>query len=59
MFTFKFEQIQQINQNFLLLTLNIFVSWAQHKIHEALNNGVVSLKHVQETSISQHGLNNP
>ena len=25
----------------------------------ALNNGVVSLKHVHETSISQHGLNDP
>ena len=24
-----------------------------------LNNGVVSLKHVHKTLISQHGLNNP
>ena len=24
-----------------------------------LTNGVVSLKHVHETSVSQHGLNNP
>ena len=25
----------------------------------ALSNGVVSLKHVHKTSISQHGLNDP
>ena len=63
-FTFNFEHIQQINQVFLLLTLNMYLS-VGHRIKSTkqlkctLNNGVVSLKHVHETSISHHGLNNP
>ena len=63
-FTFNFEDIQQINQFFLLLTLNMYLS-VGHRIKSTkqlkctLNNGVVSLKHVLETPISQHGLNNP
>ena len=62
--TFNFEDIQQINQFFLLLTLNMYLS-VGHRIKSTkqlkctLNNGVVSLKHVHETSISQHGLNDP
>ena len=54
--------IQQINQIFLLLTLNMYLSFG-HRIKStkqlkcALSNGVVSLKHVHKTSISQHGLN--
>ena len=61
-FTFSSEHIQQINQIFLLLTLNMYLS-VGHRIKSTkqlkctLNNGVVvSLKHVHETSISQHGL---
>ena len=64
-FTLNFEHInQQINQFFLLLTLNMYLS-VGHRIKSTkqlkctLNNGVVSLKHVHATSISQHGLNNP
>ena len=64
-FTLNFEHInQQINQFFLLLTLNMYLS-VGHRIKSTkqlkctLNNGVVSLKHVLETPISQHGLNNP
>ena len=62
-FTFNFEYIQQINQIFLLLTLNMHLSvghWIKFtkQLKCTLNNGVVSLKHVHETSVSQHGLNN-
>ena len=63
-FTFNFEHMQQINQIFLLLTLNMYLS-VGHRIKSTkqlkctLNTGVVPLKHVTETSISQHGLNNP
>ena len=64
MLTFNFEQIQQINRIFLLLTLNMYLS-VGHRIKSTkqlkctLYNGVVSLKHKHKTSISTHGLNNP
>ena len=60
-FIFNFENIQQINLIFLLLTLNMYFP-VGHKIKSTkqfkctLNNGAVSLKHV---AICQHGLNNP
>ena len=63
-FTFNLKHIQQINQIFVSLTLNMYLS-VGHKIKSTkqlnytLNNGVVSLKHVHETLISQHDLNNP
>ena len=56
-FTFNFEQIQQIDQIFLLLTLNMYLSMG-HRIEPTiqlkckLNNGVVSLKHAHKTSVS-------
>ena len=63
-FTFNFEQIQQINQIFWLLTLNMYLSVGHmikstKKLKCSLKNEVVSLNHVHKTSLSQHGLNNP
>ena len=55
---------QQISQFFSLLTLNMYLL-VGHRIKPTkqlkctLNNRVVSLKHLHETSISQHDLNNP
>ena len=53
-----------INLGFLLFTLNMYLS-IEYRIKSTkqlkctLKNGVVSLKHVNVTWVSQHGLNNP
>ena len=59
-FIFNFEQFQQINLIFLLLTLKMYLS-VQHKIKltkqlkRTLKNKAVSVKHVHVTRVSQHG----
>ena len=56
-FTFNFEHIQQINQFVFLLNLNMYLSVGYRikstkQLKCTLNNGVVSLKHVHEASLS-------
>ena len=62
-FSFNFEHIQQINQIFSLLTLNMYLSVGHRikftkQLKGTLSNRAVSLKHVHVAWVSQHVLNN-